>query len=372
MKQLLKGKTFQRITTALSVGLVLFCFSGAVYAEDFNAEIAALKAQAAEQQASAGQLQSVANDYQSKVSQLQGQINSLQTQININQLQYDQLSAQIADNEVKLDTAKAALGADLKNMYITGNETPLEMLASSQSLGDYFNQQQYQDSVKDKIQGAMSAIISLQQQLDDQQKQVGALLGSENTQKQQLADNQAQINALLAAAQQSAGAANQLLASTNSQLSQKEAQQAALLAAASEGHGSMGGSGGACDNGHGNGGYKASWCNAAQDSIQTPSGLNRECVSWAGFRWPAFGGPANVNWGNANTWDDNARRAGYVVNNTPAVGAVAQTDAGAFGHVGIVEAISGDNVEVSEMNYDGFGHFDVGTYSSSYFKYIHP
>lgn len=370
--QAFKGKALRRITATLGVGLVLFCFSAGVYAEDFSAEIAALKAQSAAQQSQAAQLAGVANDYQSKVNQLQSQINGLQIQINLNQVQYNQLSAQIAANEAKLETAKAALGADLKNMYITGNATPLEMLASSQSLGDYFNQQQYQDSVKDKIQGMMSDILTLQAQLDSQQKEVSAVLGSENAQKQQLAGNEAQINALLAAAQQSAGAANQLLKQTNGALAQKVADQAALLASASEGHGSMGGSGGACDNGHGNGGYKTSWCNASQDSIQTPSGLNRECVSWAGFRWPAFGGPANVNWGNANTWDDNARRAGYVVNNTPSVGSVAQTDAGFFGHVAIVEGVSGGSVHVSEMNYDGAGHFDLGTYPASYFKYIHP
>lgn len=350
----------------------------AAYAENFAAEIAALKAQASQQQSQAAQLAGVANDYQSKVNQLQSQIYGLQIQINLNQVQYNQISATIADNQTKLASAKAALGADLKSMYIDGTQTPLEMLVSSKNLSDYFNQQQYQDSVKDKIQSTMASILTLQEQLAAQQKQVAAVLASQNDQRAQLAANKAQVQQLLSLAQQNAAAANAQVKDTNSQLAQKQAQQAALLQAASHGFsgtipGASSGSGGVCANqstGQ-NGGYPSVWCNAGQDSIQTPSGLNRECVSWAGWRWHQMGGPF-INWGNANTWDNYARSAGYTVNSTPGVGAVAQTDAGPFGHVAVVEAIQGGNVVVSEMNYDDAGHFRYGVYSSSYFVYIHP
>ena len=366
----------RRVLAGIMAVVVLLTFSSAVYAEDFAGEIAALRAQAAQQQQQAAQLQGQANDYQGQVNQLQAQINALQTQINLNQVQYNQLSAEVADNEAKLATAKVALGADLKSMYIGGTETPLEMLAGSQNLSDYFNQQQYQDSVQDKIQGTMSTIITLQAQLHAQQQQVAGILGSEHTQQQQLDDSEAQVNQLLALAQQSVAAADQQVKSTNSALQQKQAEQAALLEAASHSFngnipGASSGSGGACDNGNGNGGYPALWCGAIQDSIETPSGYNRECVSWAGWRWHQEGQPF-VNWGNANTWDNNARAAGYAVNSTPAVGALAQTDAGPFGHVAVVEAIEGSNVVVSEMNYDDAGHFRYGVYSASYFQYIHP
>jgi surface antigen len=212
--------------------------------------------------------------------------------------------------------------------------------------------------------------------LASQQKQVGALLASQRDQQSQLSASRAQVNALLSAAQQSAGAANSLLKSTNSLLAQKQAQQAALLQASSSTYkgsipGASGGTGGACANPSDgrNGGYPALWCNAAQDSIQTPSGYNRECVSWSGWRWHQMGGPF-INWGNANTWDNYARAAGYTVSSTPTVGSVAQTDRGPFGHVANVEQISGGNVIVSEMNYDNAGHFRYGVYPISYFVYI--
>ncbi len=76
-------------------------------------------------------------------------------------------------------------------------------------------------------------------------------------------------------------------------------------------------------------------------------------------------------WGNANQWDDGAISSGYRVDWQPQVGAVAQTDSGPFGHVAVVEAVQGGSVVVSEMNYDGYGHFRYAQYPTGYFKYVH-
>lgn len=59
-----------------------------------------------------------------------------------------------------------------------------------------------------------------------------------------------------------------------------------------------------------------------------------------------------ANWGNANTWDNYAARSGWTVSTVPRVGAVAQTDAGGLGHVGVVEAVSEDGtmIKYSDMN----------------------
>ena len=67
-----------------------------------------------------------------------------------------------------------------------------------------------------------------------------------------------------------------------------------------------------------------------------------------------LGRPIGSFWGNANTWATSARAAGFVVNNTPAPGAIFQTTAGYYGHVGIVERIEDGKVYVSDMNYAGY------------------
>ena len=79
----------------------------------------------------------------------------------------------------------------------------------------------------------------------------------------------------------------------------------------------------------------------------------------------------SVTWGNANTWDTNARNYGYLVNGTPSVGAVFQTDSGYYGHVGIVEEVYADgSIRISEMNYSGWNVVTEGYLSpSEYYGY---
>jgi len=60
-----------------------------------------------------------------------------------------------------------------------------------------------------------------------------------------------------------------------------------------------------------------------------------------------------ANWGNANTWDNYAPASGWTVSSTPnGPGAIAQSDAGAEGHVAYVEAVSADGtmIKYSDMN----------------------
>jgi hypothetical protein len=63
----------------------------------------------------------------------------------------------------------------------------------------------------------------------------------------------------------------------------------------------------------------------------------------------------------ANTWDDNARTDGYLVDHSPAVGAILQTDAGPLGHVAYVESVDSDSWTVSEMNVKGWDELDSRT-----------
>jgi len=60
--------------------------------------------------------------------------------------------------------------------------------------------------------------------------------------------------------------------------------------------------------------------------------------------------------GNAGTWLTGARAYGFATGSVPQVGAIMVTyEGGAAGHVAYVEAVNGDQVTVSEMNYLGFG-----------------
>jgi surface antigen len=104
----------------------------------------------------------------------------------------------------------------------------------------------------------------------------------------------------------------------------------------------------------------------------------RNCTSFAAWRLRETNGATAFSnhmgggsWGDAGHWDDNARDLGYLVDDVPAVGAVAQTDAGRIGHVAWVSAVGDGTVTIEEYNYYTPGGYDVRTVPTSTFRYVH-
>ncbi|MBQ3352472.1 LysM peptidoglycan-binding domain-containing protein [Candidatus Saccharibacteria bacterium] len=102
--------------------------------------------------------------------------------------------------------------------------------------------------------------------------------------------------------------------------------------------------------------------------------------TWYAWQWRHDNMPGNYNLpsnlGNANTWANAARAAGFAVNRTPAYGAVFQTGAGWLGHVGVVTRVNGDgSVVISDMNgIAGWGRVGTKTISAgeaAQYTYIH-
>jgi surface antigen len=340
--------------------------AGFAHADALDDKISALRSQVAAQQADAATLHAQASDAQTRVAQLRAQSAALQSSISLNQAKYDKVSATIAENEAQLANQKLVLSANLKSIYLDSSVTPLEMLASSQNISDYLDQQQYQDKIKSKIQDAMAQVQTLQAQLVGQQAQISQLLSDQKGQQSQLADLVAQANALAALAAQNASAADSQVKTSNGQIANLKAEQQAILIASYGNHAS---GGSACG-----GGYPGYLCNASQDSVVDPWGMfNRECVSYTAFRvatsgrhMPYWGGA-----GNANQWPSNARQSGIPVDGNPRAGDVAISTLGAYGHAMYVESVSGGNIYVSQYNYGTPGTFSTMTISSRGLSFLH-
>lgn len=133
-------------------------------------------------------------------------------------------------------------------------------------------------------------------------------------------------------------------------------------------------------------GFRSSYSNMGGSIISRsygyngPSSGNRyaagNCTWYVYERRAEMGRPIGGLWGNARSWASSAASAGYVVNGTPAVGAIIQTAAGGggYGHVGIVERIEADHIVISDMNYAGYNVVTWRTISmsqASSFSYIH-
>ena len=100
------------------------------------------------------------------------------------------------------------------------------------------------------------------------------------------------------------------------------------------------------------------------------------CTYWAFAQRLWAGDPIPTYWGNANTWDDGAIADNYIVDHTPSVGAVMQTDAGKWGHVAYVTKVETGTGkwEISEMNVEGLNMVSTRTFAASsalYYTFIH-
>jgi len=102
------------------------------------------------------------------------------------------------------------------------------------------------------------------------------------------------------------------------------------------------------------------------------------CTYWVYLLRQQAGNPIPTSWGNAATWALRARLNGYVVNQTPSVGAIMQisTVDGGLGHVAyvtVVDATTGAWT-ISEMNVKGLDIVDTKTYPANAaieFSFIH-
>lgn len=346
----------------LGVGLVV---GPMVRADQFDEQIRQLQAQNGSNQANVNQLQVLADSYQAEVDRLQAQINVIQQQIHENEAKRDDLQRQIVAAEEELEKQKKLLGENIKAMYVEGEISTLEMLASSKDLSEFFDKQQYRSSVQDKIKNTLDKITALKAQLKSQKDQIEKLLADQQAMNQQLGASQAQQSALLSYTEGQKAQYTAAIQANNASIGQLRAQQAAA-------NRRLGGSAVAGDPNHGN--YPAYLDHAGQDSLIDPWGMyNRECVSYTAWKvyeatghMPYWGGV-----GNANQWPGDAQRDGIPTGGTPRAGSVAISMAGYYGHAMWVEAVSGNMIYVSQYNYDLAGHYSEMWINGSGLTYLY-
>ena len=92
-----------------------------------------------------------------------------------------------------------------------------------------------------------------------------------------------------------------------------------------------------------------------QFASQSPNGDWHNCTLYAAYRLAQNGYTAPYNFENADHWAGDAP-SGVAVNQTPAVGSIAQwnadgTSGGVVGHVAYVESVGTDYIDISEDNY---------------------
>ena len=332
---------------------VLWSGVGSVLADQFQEQINQLQAQNASNQAASAQLADVAASYEGEIARLQNKLDSLQQAIVTSQKDSDELQKKIEAAEIELNHQRDVLGKNIKAMYLEGQVTTLEILASSDDLSEYVNKAEYRNSVQSKVKTTLDKINDLKLGLQTKQNQLQIIIKDQQSQQQLLQATQTQQSQMLAYTEGQKAAYDGQTKDNQAKINELRRLQAIQNAAIYGGGAIIQNS--RCDI------YPQNWCNAAMDSIVDTWGMyNRECVSWTAYRVAASGRymPYWGGIGNANQWDDNAIAAGIPVDSSPRVGDVAVSNTGYYGHVMYVEAVHGDGtIAVSQFNHDWQGTY---------------
>jgi peptidoglycan hydrolase CwlO-like protein len=369
-KQKMKNKKLHLTRSWLSVVVVctvmiLASVINTVRADQFDEQIQALRDQNNNNQSASDQLAAQANSYQDAINKLQVQISALQAAIAANQQKSEKIHQQMIEAQAELDQEKAVLGENIKAMYLEGQTSTLEMLASSKNLSDFVDKQQARNAVSDKVKATMDKIAELQNQLKAQDAELQRLIKDQQVQNEQLGSAQVQQTQLLAYTEGQKAAYDQQIKSNNAQISNLRAMQVAA-------NRRLGGSAVAGDPSHG--GYPGYLDHAGQDTLVDPWGMfNRECVSYTAWKVQQYFGnmPYWGGVGNANQWPADAQRYGVPTGSIPKAHSVAISMGGAYGHAMWVEAVSGSTIYVSQYNYDLAGHYSEMAINGSGLTYLY-
>ncbi len=341
-------------------------------ADRWDDQINGLRAQANQYQAQANELKARGDTLQNKLDSINAEKAALEANIAANQQKNDKLQADIAANKLKLEQSQDVLGEMLANLYVDGKISSLELLASSQNIGDFVDKQEYRTAVRDSLSRTIDEVRKLKAQLESDKKEVEKILAELGRQNDQLAAIQAEQQNLVNQTRGEEAAYQQLVANSRSQMQSIAAQQQAYYASlVAKGGGNSGVVGsfqywGWSGNRGCTGGYP--YCAGPLDYAVDPWNLyTRECVSYVAWALESKFGK-NVNPfrgdGNAYQWPAAAARwsGAYRVGSPQPGDVVVLPASGNFapvGHVMIVESVSGNDMFVSQYNFYGTGQYST-------------
>jgi len=366
------AKKVTLITASLLLAVTLpFQLIKDVQADQYDDRIAAIQAEIDSFQANASKLNGQADSLQKELDSLTAQKNVIQSQVDLKQAEHDRLVQRISENEKRIADSQGALGDTIADLYVAGEITPLEMLASSNSIADYVDKETYRNTIRDSLVSTINSIKKLKRELEKQKKDVDRVLAEQKMARDELAAKEGQQAQLVAQTRgQQAAYARLVNDRQNQKLSVQKEQQAAIEAAMRR-NGSIN----ILPGDPNKGGYPweaGCWLDAnawshggAYGDGSDPLGYGcRQCVSYTAWKVGQRTGNFPRYWGNANMWPASARASGYTTGSTPRANSVGVISAGQYGHVVWIEAVNGDGtVDVSQYNYFNAGGPGWGNYS---------
>ncbi len=280
-----------------------------------------------------------AQTLEGEVARLNAEIASLEADIVANQAIADDLSAQITENEQKLELQQAALAKLLVNMHFEEEPDAIILLAGSNSLGDYAEKQSRQSTAKSQIAASAEAVRELKENLEGQKASVDALIASAEASRIEANNKRAEQSTLIERYKDNAEAYEHDAASARETMQREIAAEIARY-----------NSSGTVGEGYNSYPY-ADRCPQDNVGYIVVGGYVCQCTSYAGWKAQEFWGVYISSWGDARSWGASATRAGYVVDSNPTPHSIAYSTSGIYGHVMWVESINANGtINLTEYN----------------------
>lgn len=240
LRQKIKNKVLT-FSQRVPVLLMLVVFAGAAIfipmarADTLQNQINTLNAENEYSHDEVDALRLGAANIEAAINKLQARIDELQTQIRQNQAKSEQLKAEIAAAEQELIKQKDVLGQNIKAMYLEGQITTIEMLATSKDLSQFVDKQQYREVVRSKIKEQVDKITELRLRLQSQREAVEQLIKEAEELREEVNKQKAEQDRLLGLNKTQQSEFNAKISENNKKIRDLQNAQAALAAKLSGG-----------------------------------------------------------------------------------------------------------------------------------------
>jgi peptidoglycan DL-endopeptidase CwlO len=337
-----------------------------VTADSIGDQITRLQQENAANKNAVQQLQNEAVSYQDAINRLQSQINLVQGQIDSNTARQAEIQANMAANEQELIKQRGILGENIRVMYVDGQITTIEMLATSKNLSEFVDKEEYRTTVKNKVQATLVRINQIQNELKQQKAEVERLLAEQQSQRAVLASSRAEQASMLSYNQSQQAAFNQKTKANQAKIADLIAQQRRANNSTDGGYYFLSFNGTAHDFNpdaypYKNAGFGMSTAPGCVDNDGPDRWgyCTRQCVSYAAWAVEASGRRAPTYYGNAKDWVAKAyaHPLDVEVSRVPQPGDVAISTSGTWGHAMYVEKVEGTRIYVSQYNASLNGEF---------------
>ncbi len=301
------------------------------------------RAAAAEQAAmqKATNATAAANTLAGEVKRIDDQIAMYEASIKAQAALAEDFKIKIKKNQHRLARERAALARVLSDAHFEGQPEAIIILAKSNSISDYVEEQSRADTVKEQVSRSAQIVKKTKEELEEQKKEVDRAIANQKLQRDAANNERSKREKLI----------NDYRDKADQYTSDAAKARAARIANTTRDIQAHSGGGKIVAGGINTYPY-AGRCPRDNLLFSNGWGYGCQCVSYTGWKVYERWGVSISYWGDAKNWARKARFLGYRVDYTPSVHTVAVNEYGTYGHVMWVEKVNGNGtIDISEYNY---------------------